>query len=82
MEERKWSFDVYEVDCSANYELCKSRAPFIQSYPYVIIYNMEGKMEAKIKGYYPYEVMKQAFINIENMQNKAVDQQESVPTTS
>ena len=73
LEERKWSFEMYDVDCSENDDLCATKAPFVDSYPYVVIYNLDGGMEASLNGYYPYETMKEAFLNIEKLQEKALE---------
>ena len=77
MEERDWGFRFYDVDCSLNHDLCKAAAN-IKGYPFVAIYNTQGKFESKIGGYYPIDVMRDIMKNISNSQAEALKKEKKV----
>lgn len=61
------------MDCTINHALCKAKAP-IKGYPYVGIYNLDGKLESQISGFYPVDTMRDAFKNIEKIQRHALEE--------
>ncbi len=66
-QERQWSFEFHSVDCSIHYDLCLAKAA-MTAFPFIGIYNTQGKMHGTIGGFYPLETMREAFTTIEDWQ--------------
>ena len=64
-------FSFYEVDCTLHYDLCAAKAA-PSAFPFVGVYNLKGEMEAQIGGYYPLDIMREAFHKIEGRQIEAL----------
>lgn len=70
-EEKEWGFRFYDVDCTVHYDFCQSKVS-ISAFPYVGVYNLKGELEGHIGGYYPIDIMREAFKNIEQKQVDAL----------
>jgi hypothetical protein len=51
------------------------------AFPFIGIYNTQGKMHGTIGGFYPLDTMREAFITIEDWQNEEMRAQSGMPAT-
>ena len=74
MKEQEWPFPFYDVDCSKDYAFCK-QAVGAKSFPFVGIFDVNGKLEAKFTGYYPIDVIRDTLKDISSRQQYVLKQQ-------